>query len=414
MRIKPHWRAMNSQEALRLAISRHNAGRFAEAEQLYREILKRAPGHPAAATLLARLALRTGQLTEARTLLEIAVASAPDYMQAHVALGDCHDQASRPELARPAYRRALALMPEQAGALVALGNLAQQANDDHGASKLYRYALSVQPNSAPASNNLAAASLKLSDPSEALAATDQVLKTNPAHVRALAYRTVALRALGRNAEADWLIGFKDLIRSTNLDVSETYPNLTSFNVDLVQTLETHPNLSSDWDPSKRAIRGGAIVPRLFEHETPVIITLERALRAMIDTIIADLPDDPTHPYLSRKPEAYDLDIWGNLLRRSDHQSAHIHNLGWMSGVYYVAIPDADGEEDPRAGWIEFNRPGYGIPNLAGEAGIEAIRPEAGMAILFPSYVWHGTIPFIGTGQRVSIAFDLHPRSNRND
>ena len=81
----------------------------------------------------------------------------------------------------------------------------------------------------------------------------------------------------------------------------------------------------------------------------------------------------------------------------------------MSGVYYVAVPEPEPGDDPRAGWIEFNRPGYGIPPLSGSAGIETICPEPGMAILFPSYVWHGTIPFSGGGERISIAFDLHPR-----
>jgi uncharacterized protein (TIGR02466 family) len=403
---------MNPQETLRLAISHHNAGRIAEAERLYRDILRRLPGHPVASTLLARLALKTGHFAEAQALLMVAVANAPNYMQAHVALGECHEQAQAPGPAARAYRRALALAPEQAGTLVALGNLAQQAADDDEAGVLYRRALAIQPGSVAAANNLAAACLKRADAIGALDATDRVLGSDPSHVRALAYRTVALRALGRDAEADRLLGFGALVTSTRLDPSSRYPDPARFNEDLANALMTHPNLSSEWDPAKRAIRGGAIVPRLLEYRVPVIEAFESCLRAAIDGAIAALADDRSHPYLARKPEVdepgrYALDVWGNLLGRSDHQSAHIHNLGWMSGVYYVAVPDPEADEDPRAGWIEFNRPGYGIPALGGEAGIEVIRPEPGMVILFPSYVWHGTIPFSGTGQRISIAFDLH-------
>lgn len=405
---------MNSQEtlqqSLRLAISHHNAGRAGEAERLYRGILRQWPGHPVAATLLARLAIRGGDLVQARGLLAAAVATAPDYMQAHVALGDCHEQAGEPDLAVRSYRRALTLTPEQAGTLVALGNLGQQANDDRQASTLYRRTLVIQPGSVAAANNLASASLKLSDPATALVAIERVLDGDPTHVRATAYRTVALRALGREVEAEDLVGFGTLVRTIELDVSKRYPDITAFNADLTTALKTHPNLSSDWDPTKRAIRGGAIVPGLLEHRVPVIQAFERCLRAAIDGVIAALPDNTSHPYLAKKPRSYDLDVWGNLLGRADHQSAHIHNLGWMSGVYYVAVPDPEPEEHPRAGWIEFNRPGYGIPAPSGEWGIEAIRPEPGMAILFPSYVWHGTIPFNNPGQRISIAFDLHPRS----
>lgn len=401
---------MNPQETLRLAISHHNAGQFGEAERLYREILRQWPGHPVAATLLARLALRGGHLAAARPLLALAVANAPDYVQAHVALGECHQTAGEPDRAALSYRRALALAPEHAGSLLALGNLAQQADDNVLASTLYRRGLAIQPGFTAAANNLAAASLKLADPAQALRAADRVLRNDPTHVRATAYRTIALRALDRGAEADNLIGLGTLVRSVSLDVSGRYPDLASFNADLSDALRNHPNLSSDWDPTKRAIRGGAIVPRLLEHRVPVIEAFERYLRAAMDSAIAALPDDPAHPHLARIPRSYDLDVWGNLLGRADHQSAHIHNLGWLSGVYYVAVPALDPSEDPRAGWIEFNRPGYGIPALSGEAGIQAIRPEPGMAILFPSYVWHGTIPFSGEGQRISIAFDLHPRS----
>jgi uncharacterized protein (TIGR02466 family) len=398
------------QEKLRLAISLHNAGRAAEADRLYREILRQWPGHPVAATLLARLAIRAGELVQARGLLATAVSAAPDYMQAHVALGDCQERAGESDLAMRSYRRALALTPEQAGTLVALGNLAQQANDDRVASGLYRRALAIQPGSVAAANNLASASLKLSDPAAALDATDRVLKADPGNVRATAYGIVALRALGRAGEAEDLVGFGSLVRMIDMDVSGRYPDITAFNDDLTIALKTHPNLSNNWDPTQRAIRGGTIVPRLLEHQVPVIQAFESCLRDAVDRAIAALPDDPSHPYLAKKPRLYDLDIWGNLLGRADHQSAHIHNLGWMSGVYYVAVPAADRDENPRAGWIEFNRPGYGIPALGGEQGIEAIRPEPGMIILFPSYVWHGTIPFSGPGERISIAFDLHPRS----
>lgn len=401
---------MTQEDILRLAISHHNAGRAVEAERLYREILRQWPGHPVAATLLARLAMRAGHGSEARSLLTTAIAAAPEYTQAHATLAECLEHLGEPALAVGSQRRALILTPGQAPPMVSLGNAAQQDNDNEAASALYRRALSVQPGSVPAANNLASASLKLDDPGAAMQATDRVLESDPGHVRATAYRTVALRALGRGEEADALVGLGTLVGTLELDVTEDYGDINTFNAELTRALEAHPNLSKDWDPSQRAIRGGAIVPRLLTHDAPVLGAFERYLRAAIDKTVAALPDDPHHPFLSRKPRSYDLDVWANFLGRSDHQSAHIHNLGWMSGVYYVAVPEPEPDENPRAGWIEFNRPGYGIPEPSEEAGIEAIQPRPGMTILFPSYVWHGTIPFRGTGQRISIAFDLHPRS----
>jgi predicted 2-oxoglutarate/Fe(II)-dependent dioxygenase YbiX len=37
-----------------------------------------------------------------------------------------------------------------------------------------------------------------------------------------------------------------------------------------------------------------------------------------------------------------------------------------------------------------------------------IAPVAGQLVLFPSYVWHGTVPIVA-GERLNIAFDVVPR-----
>ena len=45
---------------------------------------------------------------------------------------------------------------------------------------------------------------------------------------------------------------------------------------------------------------------------------------------------------------------------------------------------------------------------AGRAGDETVMPEAGAAILFPSYMWHGVEPFEADEVRVTAPFDLLP------
>jgi hypothetical protein len=35
-----------------------------------------------------------------------------------------------------------------------------------------------------------------------------------------------------------------------------------------------------------------------------------------------------------------------------------------------------------------------------------VRPEPGMLVLFPSYMWHGTVPFSAREKRLSCAFDI--------
>ena len=67
------------------------------------------------------------------------------------------------------------------------------------------------------------------------------------------------------------------------------------------------------------------------------------------------------------------------------------------------IVDAGGED----GWIEFGEPG---PEYHWSARPETrrVRPEPGLMVLFPSYVFHRTIPFQSDQTRISVAFDVVP------
>jgi hypothetical protein len=37
-----------------------------------------------------------------------------------------------------------------------------------------------------------------------------------------------------------------------------------------------------------------------------------------------------------------------------------------------------------------------------------VRPITGLLVMFPSFLWHGTVPFLAGHDRVCIAFDLTP------
>jgi hypothetical protein len=64
--------------------------------------------------------------------------------------------------------------------------------------------------------------------------------------------------------------------------------------------------------------------------------------------------------------------------------------------------------DPQsqAGALTFGEPSLmTIPVLPAE---HVVRPEVGMLVLFPSYFWHGTVPFSSKQTRLTVAFDVVP------
>jgi Putative 2OG-Fe(II) oxygenase len=58
------------------------------------------------------------------------------------------------------------------------------------------------------------------------------------------------------------------------------------------------------------------------------------------------------------------------------------------------------------GWIKFGEPG--VPTLPALGPEHFEKPEPGLLVLFPSYMWHGTMPFPGEQTRLTLAFDLLP------
>ena len=79
----------------------------------------------------------------------------------------------------------------------------------------------------------------------------------------------------------------------------------------------------------------------------------------------------------------------------------------MSSAYYARLPPSNEQAQERhEGWIHFGVPpeNYGI-DLAPR---RIVQPQPGRLVLFPSYMWHGTIPF-SDGDRLTAAFDFQPR-----
>jgi len=362
-------------ERLRAATAAEQAGDFKSAEQGYRAVLSVAPGHPPALRRLAGVGVRYGDDDAAAKLLEMALQSEPAYFPARLDLAD----------------------------------LKQRTGDIEAAARLYAEGLKAAPKPEPARlSNYAAALLKLGRFSEALAATEAHGATGVASANVTAYRAQALWELGRDDEAMALLDPGRLVFQRKPAPPEGYASLEAFNQDLIAAFEAHPTLTSKWDPTRRAARGGRVTEDIFAPgvERPAAI---QAFRAMIErevsALAAEIAAEPGHPFWGRSPkEPFEIVSWANLMPGQGVQASHIHNLGWLSGVYYSKLPAAIGQDD-HAGWLAFGRPGYGIP-WKRPPPERFIRPEEGMMACFPSYLWHWTEPYEGEDERVSVAFDV--------
>jgi hypothetical protein len=95
--------------------------------------------------------------------------------------------------------------------------------------------------------------------------------------------------------------------------------------------------------------------------------------------------------------------WSVRLRGAGYHTNHVHPQGWISSALYVALPERAKGDPPDAGWLKLGEPPpeIGVSLTA----TRLIEPKPGRLVLFPSWMWHGTVPF-AAGERLTVAFDV--------
>ena len=101
--------AMTINQAMQTAVGHHQAGRVAEAEAIYRQVLAVQPQNPDALHLLGVIALQTGHPEAAIQLITQALAVKTDDSSFHSNLGEAYRSIGRQEEAIPCYERALTI-----------------------------------------------------------------------------------------------------------------------------------------------------------------------------------------------------------------------------------------------------------------------------------------------------------------
>ncbi|MGD1277345.1 MAG: tetratricopeptide repeat protein [Tepidisphaeraceae bacterium] len=164
-----------SDEILELARQHHQAGRAAEAERLYRQILAQQPQHAEALNLLGALIAQTGRAEEAADLLRRAVAIDPERADFHFNLGVILMMLGQWEPSIDCYRQALLLKPDYPQAYNNLGSAMINLDRLDEAVDAFRQATILRPRYVQAHTNLGNALERQGKLEEAVAAHRQAV-----------------------------------------------------------------------------------------------------------------------------------------------------------------------------------------------------------------------------------------------
>ncbi len=115
--------ALDPEETVKLALTRHQAGDRQEAERLYREILEAHPRDPTALYLYGMFNAEAGRLDPAETLFAQVAEICPDKVEGHLALANLASGRGQQAEAIVSYRNVLNIQPAHATALTSLAGL---------------------------------------------------------------------------------------------------------------------------------------------------------------------------------------------------------------------------------------------------------------------------------------------------
>ena len=265
--------------------------------------------------------------------------------------------------------------------------------------------LSEDPDNIVVMGSLITALLMQGKAKPALDAARAMRQREPNRQHWIAYEATALRLLGSD-EYDKLVDLDRFVRPYKLPVPEGFDSIEDFNAAFLQALDQwQPYVTHPLDQS---LRDGSQTPRdLTCIDDPVVRAYVEALDQPIRQYMKDVGDSPDHPLTARNTGNYRITgSWSVRLHGGGWHVNHVHPEGWISSAYYVAVPEETKGDNDKAGWIKFAEPPFAtIPPLPPQ---KWVRPEAGLLVLFPSFMWHGTAPIFDDSERVTAPFDAVP------
>lgn len=295
---------------------------------------------------------------------------------------------------------------QRAAALAGRGKCEKRLGMIDQAKDTLNEALILDPHNKDACKRLAAIMLDDGSLPDMVQWTEGMLQQGVDHARLFGARVLAYAKAGDMESARSAEGFDALHRREQLEPPEGWDTIEEFNLALAKELVNHP--------ATRYERYGSASELTWRIENPARPDTP-LFKALIAQIIKALGhhvtalNDSDHIWAAARPGNAFLRNWCVITESKGFETWHVHQFGWLSGVYYVQIPESIINGVDNQGCLAF-----GLPSeLVGEAnsaafGEQLVRPVPGLLMTFPSHVYHRTYAH-GTGEkRICVAFDLRP------
>ena len=454
-----------------LSLALDGQQKFAEAVVSYQNALKLQPNTPDLQFNLGIALTQLNRLEEATNAYQKAIRIQPGFFEAHGNLGTILQRQGKLTEAIASYQKGLAINPQDARGYFNCGTALRDKGDLAAAIDCYRKAIALFPNYTDAHNNLGETLRDFGDMNAAVKSYQAALKLNPNHANTnynmaeflyLAKQyDEAIAYFERSQLDDWQArSLYCLYKAEHFDAFKTkldaIAHKTRHTSPFICTLATHYAINFGVENRYNFCKSAFD----FVYQQPIAELAEpnsALLKALLNDINnADIAErvqgklyngKQSAGNLFKRPEASFLTLadlikkefmryknqfahadcelivsfpteleftssWYVKMRQGGHLSPHIHEIGWLSGAVYLAMPTP--KNNSFEGAFEYGTHGddypIKLPQTQASFTTKLILPKVGDIVLFPSSLFHRTLPFSTDEDRICIAFDLRPTS----
>jgi len=247
------------------------------------------------------------------------------------------------------------------------------------------------------------AALMAGKPEAALKAAQTALPRNPSDQYWIAIFANALRALGKDYQS--ILDYEALVRVYDIDAPAEYDSLPEFMSALNEALDQLH--SRNYRPIGQSAKDGTQTSfDLRFAPNRVIQDFFQSMEYPIMDYLKAVGQDQDHPLLRHNKGGYRLsEAWSVRQMGGGAHKNHLHNNSWLSATFFVDVPKKVSSEKTKKGWLKFGEPPFTAPGLEAE---HFVAPKIGRLVLFPSYMWHGTVEFPKNQSRLSLSFNILP------
>ena len=436
-------------------------GNLKEAEKYVREAIKLNSNSSNDHKNLGSILIQTNQIDEAKIEIQKAIKLNPNFEKAHLNLGVIFKSKFQLKEAEISTRKAIELNPDFAMGHCNLGGILRDTGNLQEAEISTRKAIELNPKYAMAHANLGTILCELGKQEEAMKSWIKAVELKPEleqAVRSLAINLnyekkyeLTLKYLNRNqSDSVQTICLGCLLSlDREVDFNEKYEELTEKNVcnaDMGGIVE-HANIIYDKqyespfcneaikyvfiekinetdfsenslnelisynERSKKdnksqglLVNGIQSSGNLFLLDYPFIKEIKNALEVKIEKYKQTFKDSG-QGFISNWPADYELRSWMISMKNGGFLKSHNHEYGWITGSFYLQIPKYN-KKNKNAGNIAFSYQGPRYPNKGKKFNLTVKKLETRDICIFPSSLFHQTIPFESSEERICFVFDL--------